>query len=49
MSNSIAYIDFREMGYQNILIPVFKVVDEKEENALHHPSWTPVCKPRVAT
>lgn len=50
MSNSIVYNDFRVMGYQNILIPVFKEVDKKEEkNALHHPSWTSACKPRVAT
>lgn len=50
MSNSIACNDFREMGYQNILIPVFKAVDEKEEkNSLHYPSWISVCRPRVAT
>lgn len=28
----------------------FKAVDEKEEkDSLHHPSWTSVCKPTVAT
>lgn len=50
MSNSTSYTDFRGMGYQKILIPIFKAVDEKEKkNELHHPSWTSVCKPRAAT